>query len=446
MSEFRRVHRATPLLQFWTAILAIFVALILNINASGIKGLKELLLGDATSLLWVAAAIAVFALFCVLVWWVSGVWWRAAGYRLGEEEVQIKHGVISKHLRTARYDRIQAVDVVEPVIARLFQVAKVRIETAGGSGSALEIVYLPKVEAAQVRAEVLARVRGEVPREGGVAEPEEDQDVLIPPIPVQRSIAAAVLHPATLLGALAVVLVSATPGGVGMALPVVVGLGPWLWNVIDRSWQFTATLHDDALHVTYGLADKRKQTVPLNRIHAVQMTRPLLWKKLGWWKVMVSVAGYGMLDKQAGTTTILPVGSREQAIAVVAALSTLEREELDTSVTPERAMAPTLASPETARWLSPVDFRNQTVTLLGDRAVVLHSGRFSRQMKVVEPSHIQELSVVRGPIASWVGLANVRLDLVPGPVFMSANQLSDGDAQQLVEILRQRKLPSMQPR
>lgn len=438
MSEFRRVHRATPLLQFWTGILAIFAALVLNINASGLHWIERQLAGEGTSW-WLLVAVGAFVLVCALVWWASGLWWRHMGFRIGGEELAIKHGVISTHLRTARYDRIQAVDVVEPVIARIFGVAKVRIETAGGNNSALDIMYLSKPEAETVRNEVLARVHGPVPE----ASAPIVNDALIPPIPIERTLLAAVLHPSLVLTIPALLGMVFVPGGVAAFLPILVGLVPWAWGVIDKSWQFTAALDDDSLNVSYGLADKRRQTVPLDRIHAVRVSQPLLWRITGWWRVHVSVAGYGVGDKQAGTTLMLPVGTREQAVDMLCALSPLSRDDVTDSVPLEGALTPTYRSPASARWLTPVDQKQQAVTLLGSRAVVLHAGRFSRRLSVVAPAHIQELSLTRGPLAHIAGVANVRFDLVPGPVHMKAAELSLDDAQRLLTTLRARELPGL---
>lgn len=434
MNDFRRVHRATPLLRFWTTILALFTVLLLNMNASAFSSVAKFLEGDSSHLLWLVGAVAVFAVMCVCVWWGSGIWWRAMGFRLSEEEVAIRSGVISTRLRTARYDRIQAVDVVEPVIARIFGVAKVRIETAGGIDSALEILYLTRPEAEQVRAEVLAHLNGV-----HVAAPADESLEFIPPIPIERSLVAAILHPAALSAAGGIALGIALPGGLGIILPVVVGFGPWIWGIIDRSWQFTATLHDDALNISYGLADRRRQTIPLQRIHAVKISQPLLWRLTGWWQVQVSVAGYGLGDKRGGTTTLLPVGTKVQAVDMVAALSPLDQAE----VSPEQATDPTFVTPSRAWWLTPIDCSRQTVTILGERAVVVHSGRFGRRMSVIAPPHIQEITLVRGPIAQLLHVSNVRLDLVRGPVGMTVRQLDDGDAEQLMKMLRKRQLPKL---
>ena len=85
---------------------------------------------------------------------------------------------------------------------------------------------------------------------------------------------------------------------------------PAVWSVADRSWNFTATLDREVLHLSYGLADKRKQSIPLQRIHALRIRQPVLWRLCDWLIVEVSAArGYGT------TTTCVCSAARTTATA-----------------------------------------------------------------------------------------------------------------------------------
>ncbi|MDU0478788.1 PH domain-containing protein [Staphylococcus chromogenes] len=448
MSEFRRVHRATPLLQFWTTILAVCALVIANISGTVLKDIAAAVQHGHVKSMWFLLGIAGFLALCGAIWLVSGLWWRAMGYRLGAEEISLKHGVISKSLRTARYDRIQAVDVVEPVIARIFGVAKVRVETAGGNNSVLQIMYLRKAEAEQVRAEVLARRSGKAGAEPVGERPkaelsDAESDALIPPIPIKRSLLAAALSWHTLVLVLLLLPGLAGKTFLGIMLPVIVGVLPALWRIVDNSWEFTARVDGDVLHVSYGLADRRRQSIPVGRIHGVIVSQPWMWRWLGLWSVQVTVAGYGMEKANAGTSMLLPVGTYKQAMALLEIITPLTRAELVDKANPQGRGAAQFTSPARAKWLSPVDLRQQGTTLIDDRAVVIHSGRWGHVMKVIAPSHIQELTLLQGPIGHVLRVASVRLDLVQGPVLMQASELDREDAQRLVQQLRQRKFNSL---
>ena len=222
---------------------------------------------------------------------------------------------------------------------------------------------------------------------------------------------------------------------------------PQVWTVIDHSWRFTARRGDGVLDLAFGLADRRRQSIRIDRVHAVSLEQPLLWRIPGWWRVRADIAGYGGEGEAAGTTTVLPVGDVDQALRLLAELGPLSIEEIDEFADPHGVSRAVYLSPDRARWVSPVDLRQQAVTLVRRRAeaaphvVVTHAGRFNRRMNVVAVRHIQELTLRRGPVQNALGLATVRLDLVTGPVTMNGEDLDAGDAAELLGVLRRRSAP-----
>ena len=443
--QYQRVHRLTPLLRLWSVILALIAAFALNVNMAALRDIFAFITGEhrGEALRDTAFALAAFVAVCAVVWLASGLWWRRMGYQLGGDELSLRRGLFSTQLRTARYDRTQAVDVVEPVIARLFRLAAVRVETAGGQSSVIEIAYLKKADAEALREDILARVHGAPAPAADIdidataadatsahtpAEPAEEP-ALVPEIPIARSLMAAALRTSTLflVGFLILVVVTRLP--LSAALPILVGALPNAWNVLDSSWRYTARTDGEVLNITYGLADRRRQSIRLDRIHAVQITQPFLWRPLGWYEVRVSVAGYGASasGKASGSTRILPVGTLAQARQFLPADA-----------------APTYASPARAKWVSSLDYRQQTVALTGDY-VIVRNGRLNRRIKAIHTSHIQELTYRRGPISQALGLATVGLDLVQGPVRMDARNLTLADAAALLTQLRSRQLPDFKP-
>lgn len=430
--SFRRVHRLTPLLRLWSVILALIAAFALNVNLAALRDIFAFITGEhrGEALRDTALALAGFIAVCAVVWLVSGLWWRRMGYRLGAEELSLRRGLLSVQLRTARYDRTQAVDVVEPVIARLFRLAAVRVETAGGQSSVIEIAYLKKSDAEALRDDILARVHGApISQTETPAAELAEEPALVPEIPIARSLIAATLRTSTLflVGFLILVVVTRLP--LSTALPILVGALPNAWNVLDSSWRYTTHTDGEVLNIAYGLADRRRQSIRLDRIHAVQITQPFLWRPLGWYEVRVSVAGYGASasGKASGSTRILPVGTLAQAQQFLPADA-----------------APTYASPARAKWVSPLDYRQQTVALNGDY-VIVRNGRLNRRIKAIHTSHIQELTYRRGPISQALDLATVDLDLVQGPVRMAARNLTLADATALLARLRSRQLPDFKP-
>lgn len=433
-APYRRVHRLTPLLRVWAVLAALITLMVFNFTTFLVDSLRD---QHLTGAFVAQLAGGIFGGLAVL-FAVSQLWWAHTGFRLREEDVELRRGVISTQVRAARYDRIQAVDVVEPFAPRIFGLASVRVEAAGGANSAIEIGYLPRAEAEQVRIELLRAIAqqgpdAEMSPEEALADPSE---YVVAPIPVVRSLLGAGLRLTTVFTLAWSLIPVFTEATIAVVLPVLVGFIPQIWRQVDQSWRYQATLDSEVLNLSYGLANRRRQAVPLDRIHAIGISQPVLWRPFGWWSVTVNIAGYGSeSNKQSGTSRLLPVGSYEQAVSLIDAISPLTREHIT---------APNwqLCSPKRARVPSPIDAGRQAVSFENGILATRH-GMVSRKLEFIEVPHIQEVTYRQGPVQRMMRLAHVRLDLVPGTVRMKARDLDTGDAWALVQALRERDLPGL---
>lgn len=86
--------------------------------------------------------------------------WRFKRFRLTGTEIQFRAGWLFRQNRSMRYDRLQAVDLQHPLVARLFGLVAVKVEAADGSDTALELSFLTKDRAEQVRREILDHASG----------------------------------------------------------------------------------------------------------------------------------------------------------------------------------------------------------------------------------------------------------------------------------------------
>ncbi|QYH20199.1 PH domain-containing protein [Corynebacterium aquatimens] len=435
--EYRRVHRISPLLRVWGAALTLVALAVFNFAGP----LYAWFLDEQVGWMQVLWAVGGIVLAVLVIFGASQLWWSRTGFRVGPEELEFKRGVLTNQVRTARYDRIQAVDVVEPLAARIFGLAAVRVEVAGGINAAIEIAYLSREEAEALREEILGRIAAKAP-EGGLAQELQERetpehDYLVPPIPMSRSLAAAALQFSTLFTVVSATAPLWTDVSLAAVVPVLVGFIPIIWRTIDQSWRFNATRADGVFQLTYGLANRRRQAVPEHRIHALQLKQPLLWRPFGWWTVSVTTAGYASERSNAtGTSKLLPVGTWEQAVAVVDAVGPLTAAQLTDLA------AADYVTPRRARWVSPIDWRQQTATVRGGVAVTTF-GRLTRRFHMVTVPHIQELTMKQGPLQRALKIADVRFDLVPGPVKMTARDVDEGAARVLVDTLRARELPPL---
>jgi putative membrane protein len=103
-------------------------------------------------------------LIIAVVEWLS---WRNFRYGIGAGEVVIEKGVLSRSRRAIPFERVQDVDIERGPLARLFGLAKVKIET-GGSGKDEGLLDSITVEEAdRLRAAIRAgRAEAPVPAEG----------------------------------------------------------------------------------------------------------------------------------------------------------------------------------------------------------------------------------------------------------------------------------------
>ena len=133
MEGYRQVHRLSPVLRVWAFLLALATLAVFNFTMPIYHWLQR----EGVGVVQVGWAVAGFAAALLVLFALSRMWWRSSGFRIGEEEIETRRGVLTKQVRSARYDRIQAVDVIEPFAPRLFGLAAVRIEVAGNTNASL---------------------------------------------------------------------------------------------------------------------------------------------------------------------------------------------------------------------------------------------------------------------------------------------------------------------
>ena len=124
--DFRRLHPLTPLLRGW------------KIFAAAVAIALQQMYGDL-ELQWLVIGIGVSIPISIVYGYVS---WRTTHFRVGPEDLRLETGVLFKRSRRVRLDRLQAVDVVRPLIARALGLAELRLEVAGGGSSEAPLAYL----------------------------------------------------------------------------------------------------------------------------------------------------------------------------------------------------------------------------------------------------------------------------------------------------------------
>jgi putative membrane protein len=407
---FRRLHPLTPVLRGWK-VFAAAVAIALQ-QAYGDIGLG-----------WLLIAIAASIPLGVAYGWLS---WRNTHYRVGDDDLRLETGVLFKRSRRVRLDRLQAVDVVRPLVARALGLAELRLEVAGGSSAEAPLAYLSEDAAQRLRAELLARAAG-LHHET----PEAPEAVLLE-VPLGRLVEATVRSVALIGGVISLgcfVVMSVLlrePSVLALAIPFAIGVVPVALRNVVTHFGFTVAESPDGLRLRHGLLETRAQTVPPGRVQAVRVVEPLLWRSQGWVRVEVDVAGYVGQGQQAASV-LVPVAPRAEALALLARV--LPRVDVDA--------VPVTGVPRAARWLDPVGWRALGVGA-DDRVLVTRRGRFTKVTDVVLHEKLQSVRMTQGPVQRRLGLASLHLDTTPGPVTASAAHRSATEARALVDAEVQR--------
>src|SRR5688572_8169200 len=79
---------------------------------------------------------ALLGAIALLAFLVGGLflYWTRFEYRVGDNEIRIDSGILSRTNRSIPFDRIQDVDITQGPLARLAGIAKVKFETGGSGG------------------------------------------------------------------------------------------------------------------------------------------------------------------------------------------------------------------------------------------------------------------------------------------------------------------------
>lgn len=405
---FRRLHPLTPLLRGWK-FFAAAVAIALQQTFTGVT--------FGYVLLAIAASIPIGIAY-------GYVSWRSTHFRIGPEDLRLETGVLFKRSRRVRLDRLQAVDVVRPLVARALGLAELRLEVAGGSSSEAPLAYLSESAAQQLRAELLARAAGI--EHGEEPAPEAPERVLLT-VPLSRLVAAQVRSSLFVFAVVVTVgigLASVLSGRLeplGLAIPFVLVVVPGLFNGIAGQFDFTVAESPDGLRLRRGLLETRAQTVPPGRVQAVRIIEPWLWRSRGWCRIEADVAGY-VGEGQEDASVLLPVGPRDEALRVLALV--LPDADLSTI---------NLAGvPRSARWLDPFQWRRLAAGM-DNRFFVARRGRLRRETDICPHEKLQSARLSQGALQRRLGLATLHLDTTPGPVQVSAAHRDAHEARRMLD-------------
>ncbi|MDN5585125.1 MAG: PH domain-containing protein [Brevibacterium sp.] len=271
-------------------------------------------------------------------------------------------------------------------------------------------------------------------------------------VPVHRVVVSSLLRTETIISVLAILLVAGAAifllamGFIEAFIPMLVGVIPAIFTAfsvfkknLDNA-NFVVKLGENGLAVNHGLVSTSRKVIPLDRLQAVCLHQPLLWRWAGWWKVEYNIASAG---DSGESNILLPVGDIDQALLMVGlalpdpqlpddlSAATLVRSAMydRKSEDPQAESAEALfhGQPRSSRLIDPLVWKRRAYAVTGS-LLVLRLGVLDRRVDFVPHVRVQSMSYHQGPLMRSLGLGTVAVHSTAGPIDPRVTHQSVDDA------------------
>ncbi|HWE68345.1 MAG TPA: PH domain-containing protein [Acidimicrobiales bacterium] len=420
----QRLHPLTPLARVGRLVPVVVVGFVLSsTHANGQGGAEE----D-----YYVAAIAVLTVILGVVHWLVTRW------KLDGDVLRIETGLIRRDSRQLPLARIQAVDIVRPLLGRLLGLSELRIRLASSGSTDGRLAYLSEAAALELRQFLLAGHR-----EPTAATQDHEAEVPMAQVPTGRLVGSVLLSVVSIVLIAAVVtlliLANVAPAAAAAVASVLAvylfSIAAALWRRLSGEFHFEAVEAPEGVRIRRGLLQTVSETVPYGRIQAVRQIEPLLWRPLGWCRLEVDIAGSsGKSQRGEGSgvsrKALLPVGSHQDAWHMV--------NRLMGGPTPVMTKPP-----HRSRFKAPMSYHYLAAGHDTGHAVCV-TGRLRRVTSWVPLEKAQSIRRVQGPAQRRLRLASVHVDVAGRRVRAEFRDRSVEEADALVrgltELSRQARL------
>ncbi|MCC5940422.1 MAG: PH domain-containing protein [Balneolaceae bacterium] len=435
------------------------------------------------------------------LWWIGGGfglllvlgvanWWRFL-YKIEDGTLHIKSGIFVRKDLYLTKDRIQVIDVTSGLLQRMFGLVRLDIQTAGSSSRQAAIDAITKVKAAEVNR--MLRQAGAVNTEDSI----ENQEFEDTPLTEQELLKRIKLPAKELL------IAASTSGSFGIALSIIAtvfsqiepliseselfeylfGMLPsqtdtimiitviavfvvfaWLLSFFSTLFtygNFQLDVKEKEIVVSRGIFEKKRITVPFNRIQAIHITEGIIRQPLGYASVHLESAGYGD-DKGTGSIVLYPLIRINNLKKLLNDVLPDYQKEFEGTRPPGRSArryifrSSFLVTAITGFvywqmalnvwiWLIPVisliwGWKKYSDAALGwsDDMFLLRNRRLSRSTAFIKKKRVQDASMIQSPFQKLRDLASVQVFVASGDRGKSfqVRDLEIEDAKKLIHQLR----------
>lgn len=407
-------------------------------------------------------------------WWTAGGfaflliagvanWWRFL-FKVDDELIHIKSGVFVRKNLYLTKDRIQVIDITAGIIQRIFGLVRLDIQTAGASSRAAVIEAITRDKAEEINR--LLRQKQSVSQdqefEGKIFEVEEE---------VKRTIS---------LPNKELLIAASTSGSFGIALSVIGTVFSQVEPLISESqfydylysilpsqtdalfyialiggfivfaWllsffgtlfnygNFKLEIKEKEVVISRGIFEKKRSTVPFNRIQAIHISEGIIRQPLGYASLhLESAAGYGD-DKGTGSILFFPLIKRERILSLLDEVLPDYQKELNALKLPSRSLRryifrstffTTVITATAWAWLD-LNLAIWILPLLailwgwlkykdsalgwGDDILVLRSRNLSKSTAYIKKRRVQDVSISQSPFQRYRDLCSVQIYVASG--------------------------------
>lgn len=340
-----KLHPVTAIINVVKALKDLLIPIIIIVAANGFN-----INLDYRSETFFSEMIPLFILVIVLsVTVVSGLikWWTFV-YWFEDSELRVEYGLFIKKKRYIPFDRIQNLNYKEGIFHRLFKLVQVQVETAGSKDGKPEAELTAVTKAAADEVEIqMKKAKQKLPLENDLVQLEEEE-------PEQKSV---VLHKMKVPELL---LLATTSSGVGVVIAgvfavlsqfaefipfdliydelaflvkygyivimILIALALMLaWGIsvgltFLNYYNFTVSKQHDRLIITRGLIEKKRVTIPLNRVQAIKLAENPFQQMLGLASVAVESAGGGFSGENDKKIILFPLIAKKELFTPLAEL------------------------------------------------------------------------------------------------------------------------------
>lgn len=396
--EWHRLHPLSPIVRSGRHAFALFLLVVLLLVSRGQR-----------SDVIVDGAILGAAVVSNLISWVVTRW------KVEDGVLRIETGWVRRQSRHFPLSQLQAVDVVQTGVARVFGLAELRLRMAASGAEEGRLACVTAAHADTLRGQLLAAAprAAPAPEAGGAPAPPGGPGS--PPPWVGRrlfearslrlaaSIALTAYGTISLLGMGLLVGLSVAhvaPGMAGLAGAWVLGTALALWRRFNGGYDTVVTETPDGLRIESGMVQTTAETIRGGSVQAMVLEEPLVWRLVGWCRLELDVAGPRQRKENRSESgrlrAVVPVGTRAEA------------DRLLDELLPDRP-APDRRPPRAARWKAPLSYHY--LGWGGDgRCVVASRGRIRRTTTWVPLDKVQSVRSAQGPWQRALGLGTVLVD------------------------------------